>query len=435
MPEFTPFVCSIIARRTLLTALAVLVLAFNAHAVPTISTPVFEQTNWEAPDGTLVEANSLWGSATFNVTPDPSATYYLNLVASTTPSGPTSWMVQNMPIFPGAPALAPESVDLNLGELGFNSGDNWSGVHYNIVLSPTVMTAAPAGPLAFSPVGDFTYNAWLESDPFDAEEFRAGAPAGIKNMSPAMLAGPARGLAPIEELNKTCFAGSMARSLDWLNREHNLKMGRTADEIYQDLIANRVSDPTVALDAPSRHADWLRRKIEYAPVSIATKVNNPYLVINPVSGVREYAGDMIAWLLDEYRKGEDLEFAYLWERFDPEKGKIVTGGHIAAIERIWLNEMGDVYVAVHDDSAQGKLGGNRIRSGQLLEIGGNWFWETGDPNVVRQVVAVISESVIPEVSTSVLTLLAFAAVGLTRCRRAGRASGGNPHGLMLTRGL
>ena len=111
-----------------------------AAASPLISNVEINQLNWLRPDATVATASSVWGKLSFAVVPDPSTTYYLNVVAS---GLNTAWSVQNMPL--GKFDNGKQTVDIDLQELGYAPGADVTNLNYYYTLSTSVQAAQPVG--------------------------------------------------------------------------------------------------------------------------------------------------------------------------------------------------------------------------------------------------------------------------------------------------
>jgi hypothetical protein len=108
------------------------------------------QVSWQDPTGAPLPGgtNSGWETLTMNVTPAPSAVYYVNMSARLTGSGnPHVWMVRNLPILPAtAQTDANQQVTLNLPDLtGFTIGSLPGNLDIIISLDTSPQPSQPGG--------------------------------------------------------------------------------------------------------------------------------------------------------------------------------------------------------------------------------------------------------------------------------------------------
>ena len=334
---------------------------------------LFQQTNWLAPDDTVLEADSRWGSMTFSYDPDPSTTQYLNLALANSADGPRVWAVQNLPlpyVDNGVFAARRETVHVNLADLGYNVGDNWDQTHFTVSVNSTISTSVPSGTLSPSSVFDLNYNSWESTSTFGTG-FSAGTPTTIAITEPSGTRVHARhDLRTLEEGKLKCMAGAFARSLDWLNRKHNLGLpGITS--IYDGLIAEGVSDPGSFSFAWTDHAKWINAKQSYltkkAPGRVNTKIIDLTGMVAETPGTpQQEGGDLWAWLRQEWQHGEDIEIAY--KQYN-EEGEFVAR-HIGAIVDLEFGPDGNpTILRTEDDVRQGEPGGVSTLTGKLMR---NW---------------------------------------------------------------
>ena len=124
-------------RSLYLVLAAVIVLGMSsglAHGQLTIDDVLFEQADWYLPDGAVFMEDSLWGSMTYSYVPVDTQ-YYLNVTASTSPTGQEAWVIQNAPIpvaAGGDYSQRLEGIDINLEDLGLFEGDDWSQVYVGV---------------------------------------------------------------------------------------------------------------------------------------------------------------------------------------------------------------------------------------------------------------------------------------------------------------
>jgi hypothetical protein len=400
-------------RRSIL-AFSTMIACYTTAAVaqPVLTGTGFAQTDFLDLYGNMAERNSLWGNFSFSYDPDPAEFYYLNLKIANASGDPGVWAVQNLPLTTGLNgdlSHRSENVHINLQDLGYQSGDDWTNAYYTVSIDSAIRMVAPTGTLSPSPVTDFTEDTWLESMPFDASTFSAGAPGNFVNREP--VAPPVileHDLKHLDEDPEYCMAGSFARSLDWLNRHNDLGLP-DLQGIYDDLKQWGVSDPGYPgfLTPPQAHAKWLLEKQGYmnkkAPGRVVTKVIDLLSEVDPTPGIsQQEGGDLFAWLKREWEHGEDIELAYAHS----------TGKHIKAVRDLVFDRSGRPLRLLTQDDKQGKPdASDRMRVERIvLTSDGLYHME----NVNRYVLFAVSESV-PEPGT--FYLLAVGCLALLAGRR------------------
>ncbi|MCK5247494.1 hypothetical protein KAR02_11370, partial [Candidatus Bipolaricaulota bacterium] len=88
---------------------------------PELRNVVFAQVDWYESDGTVVQANSLYGLMSWTYDPDLATTFYLNVKAALTLEDDGSWVIQNLPLFAvdnDDTSARREATFFNLAELG-----------------------------------------------------------------------------------------------------------------------------------------------------------------------------------------------------------------------------------------------------------------------------------------------------------------------------
>ena len=396
---------------------AICFVAANANAL-IVTDVLFEQTNWLDPDGNVLEANSRWGSLTFSYSPDPTTTHYLNLSLANSANGSRVWAVQNMPLTyvdNGVFDTRCQTVNIDLEELGYGVGDDWSQTFYDITIDTDLSTAMPQDPLTSSSVADFDYNSWTATSAFGTE-FSAGKPHKFtlyKSVKPRRSV--SHDLPVVEEEHCKCTAGSFARSLDWLNRKHNLGLPG-AMSIYNGLIAEGVSDEHLLSTPASNHADWIGHKQDYlaknAPGKVITKIIDPANGVNATPGTpQQEGGDFYAWLKREWEHGEDIEITYRVGAY--EDGSFAYRHTTAIVDVLFRDDM-PIAIRTAHDLAQGKPGGEKDLAGYLLSnansSGGYDYYFNSYDCLIEWAV---SESVVPEPS-SLLIFISCLSLLLTR---------------------
>ncbi len=301
---------------------------------PELRNVVFAQVDWYESDGTAVQANSLYGIMSWTYDPDPTTTFYLNVKAALTLEDEESWVIQNLPLFAvdnDDASSRREATFFNLAELGlvFDSalelvfGIDVNQIYVLVTVSSEIL-AEFLDPIV-NPVKVLSVEYWATGIPDESPEpgpfLDPGEPKGVKLDGVPVKVNVARDVKSVQEARAACCAGSFARSIDWLNRKHELSINRTAQQIYSDLIAAGVSRPNA--DRTPARDEWVGRKNQYAREKsgsrIVTKVWDRGNDVSPISGVVEETGDFVEWLKREIQT-EDVELAY----FYPGNAHIVT---------------------------------------------------------------------------------------------------------------
>lgn len=421
-------------------------LSIPVQADPTVSAIEFHQLDWALPDGTLLVEDSNWGRMDMTVVGrDPTDIFYLNVVASTSAVS-TAWIIQNMPLFPGslgAPAL--QTVDFNIedledgsdlggrliGDTGGTAGDALSkgfelsltDAFFDISLTPLSLQ-----PVFGTTVFDLTVNDLVR----DAIEFKDGTEFELIDGVGEPIAHKARGEATmliqhkdvpaVQEGDCQCLAGSFARSISWLDKEHDLMAG-TAKKIFDDLIALKVSSKG---DGATSYEEDIEAKAKYLrDVAAKKKKKGITKVLDLDRGFKEKdiptakfvdaKTDAIKFLFDEL-KTEDIELDY--------------GHHIITVTGIYKQKddkgVEQVYLKFRDDEEQGDdaKGDKHEKRGRITKMDSMFFFrrdpdkalkEMGEPSKDFKIRAIISES-IPEPGTLGIMILGTGAI-LLRARK------------------
>ena len=131
-----------------------------------------------------------------------------------------------------------EATYLNLAELGlvFDSALEWvfgigvSQLYVQVAVSSEILEEFPD--LAADLVEVMAVEHWATGTPDESPEpgplLDPGEPEGVKLDAESEKVNIARDVRSVQEARATCCAGSFARSLDWLNRKHELGIDRTA---------------------------------------------------------------------------------------------------------------------------------------------------------------------------------------------------------------
>jgi hypothetical protein len=327
---------------------AVLLLSIRqyARAQPAISDAGFEQIDWWGYDGTdevLIDENSAWGRFTFAHEPVEEL-WYLNLGVALAPADAPAWMVQNLPLFPGSACLevCKYAVDLDLSDLGLSSGDDWTTAFYSIEFSTEPASQGPAEATTEIAVQDLEIKPrqWPivgeDNKPVKPDKAAGHKPGAAKVTEIT----PPRGMQPVQEADKHCFAGATARSIEWLSRHYKLALKKSAQEIYQDLVDRGVSQPGDG--GQGDQAAWISNKANYLreKTGAVTKVWDSAEEIPALERVPEAHGDFLAWFEQELKTGEDVEIAW----------KTESSAHIVTVERVY--RQGDAIMVEYRDDDQ-----------------------------------------------------------------------------------
>jgi hypothetical protein len=306
----------------------------------------FGQLDWYNSSDQLEVPNSLWCEMNWSYVADPTTTYYLNVYVSLVMGGPGSWAVQNLPIFAvsaNGSASGHEAVHVNLAELNLTQGVDLPEIFYDKTVDSSIRTTPPGPATAFAIVRNQKRLATDDPSRFpEPGPMNPGEPVGVKLDSPPVLLSADRDIGPVQEDKKKCMPGAFARSLDWLNRENKLGLGKTAQEIYEELIKKKVGSDTTSLE------DDLKAKAEYArdisgtKERIVTKVWDGDNKVKPIPGIKEEGGTFIDWLENEI-KTEDVELAYYYP----------GGAHMVTVVGVYKDEKGNVIVKFREDDKQG----------------------------------------------------------------------------------
>lgn len=346
------------------------------------------QLSWVGPTGTPIVANSVWGALSFEHTPDSNVTRYANLVLKRGVT--TAWAIQNLPLFPLAAGAGPtrvEMADIDLGEIGVSSGIGAGPVEYLLTYDGGPRPTIPVGPFLLGSFVPALRDAWDQDEEaiFPGPWVDPGAPEAVKGPGAAVPAQQAanqgRDVRPVQEAEDHCFAGATARSLDWLNRKYNLGIPRTAQEIYDDLVAAGVSQPGLNPQKGRSREEWIKRKDTYA----RSQTNNGIVTgawdggenLNAIPNVEESKEKFVDWLKRELKAGEDVELTYNWN----------GGAHIVTVLEVYEKD-GELYVTYRDDEEQGttdekkKAGDKEVKHAKLVKkAGGKYGFRTDDNTI------------------------------------------------------
>ena len=312
----------------------------------------FKQLNWYNPDGELVSEDSVWGYVEFDYEPDSEDTYYFNLKASSNlGGGSSSWVVKNMPLFPNTKNTLRLGAFINLEELGIYSGTDINKVYLALKASKTILTSPPTSPFEEYNVEDLDRKANNDvGSPDMTEPFtNPGKPDGTKNVGATTTRPADRDINPVQEDRSQCFPGSVARSLDWLNREFDLDIDKEADDFYDEVKDEVDNNPETSVNAQET---WkISKKNDYAKQvsgnKIVTKVYDAINFVDPIDGVDEKTPTnetLFDFLKREFNdEDEDVEIAFYSSRI----------AHIVTVVNVYETSDGKFMLRYRDDETQG----------------------------------------------------------------------------------
>jgi hypothetical protein len=366
----------------------------------------FGQLDWFDANGMLHTQFSSWGRMDMEVAPDPINVQYLNVVGDA--GFGSSWIIQNMPLFPASfSEPTRQSVDFNIVDIGLSAGMQLANMQAIINVGFTPLAMAPTGApiaVAVSTLEQRATGGKLEPFPADV-----GQPAGYKAQGEPTKAIQHKGVPGVQEGELQCLPGSLARSISWLDMEHNLNLGKTAQQIFDDLVALKVGSQGPGATSyeedianKAKYLDDAAKKVGLRAVTKVLDLDNRLGMIN---GVREESGlDLIDWLYRELPT-EDVELDY--------------GHHIVTVTGIYM-QGGMTFIKYRDDEVQGNNGAGDLaeKRGKLTFMNDMYFFrrdpEKGAPGDDFKVRVTISESIVPEPSS--LALFAMGAVALVTYR-------------------
>jgi len=359
-----------------------------------LSAMTFAQVDWYEADGTSVQADSLWCLMSWSYTPDLQTTFYLNVRASLTADDPGAWVVRNLPLFAvpdGNASPQREAAYINLGDVGLVfdtpaelvTGIDVDQLYVSFSVGSEILNEYSGDPADAVAVGTAEHRAsGLEDEsPLSGPFTDPGEPEPLHVDGVPTSVNAPRDVRGVQEGTARCAAGAFARSLDWLNREHELGIQKTAQQIYQDLVRAGVSEPNE--DGTPARDEWIARKNELARRQtgnrIVTKVWDRGTNIDPIENVTEQNGDFAEWLQREIRT-EDVEIAYYYP----------GNAHIVTILQVYTRG-GSLFVKYRDDERQddNTHGDTAVKHARIYKVGDEYRFGT-DRN---RIYFAVSESV------------------------------------------
>jgi hypothetical protein len=323
----------------------------------------------------------------------------LNVVAQAS-GGNEAWVIENLPIFAdvsGEHKPVRETAYVNLAQLGLQPGADLTSICYTASLTLDLLATQPTGEPRCIDVSDVEYVAGDDESFALPGPFDPGAPEPISFQQKPTKLGTNRkqNFNSVQEGEKQCMAGALARSLDWLNREYTLGSKKKAQQIYADLVkagATQVGRPgdSAAATEGKRLAAKQTYVNEQFGGKVVTKTWDPGGNVDTPTGMVESGGDFAAWLKAEWET-EDVELAFRSAGF----------AHIVTLTEVAENADGSFKVKYRDDAQQrdGNGGDNGPKNGKIFQSGGTWYF--GNTNFPLQFA--ISESPVTPTPTSTPT--------------------------------
>ncbi|RMG26062.1 MAG: T9SS C-terminal target domain-containing protein [Bacteroidetes bacterium] len=267
------------------------------------------QIDFLSPDGEPLVPNSRFGYIEVDVIPHPEDIYYLNVVAEDINRNPV-WIVQNYPILPTQIAVTAQrkGMDFDIALLGLEPGQQLPEVNIGFMAEPNVATEFPPVP----PPQSFVVNR-IPRIAFGGEKMGAlinptihSFPLGVSILFPITDIIKHDSTAGVQEDVNKCLAGSLARSIDWLNRKHGLGSTKTAQQWYDCLVKAGVSSDSTTYAQDIEAKDSLLKKLDSRG---RTKIRDNCKAIGPTDGVPQDSGDVVKFLCEEL-PNRDVELHY-----------------------------------------------------------------------------------------------------------------------------
>lgn len=347
----------------------------------TLTNISFSQWDW-FDENDLLQQDSLWGSIDIDFFPDPLDIYYLNVVADAGIG--SGWIVQNLPLFPNSLAsLSGQSVNFNIGDIGGSSGTDLTNINALITVNLLPLNAAPVGTMMPMSVSTFERRATCGTlGAFGGAGGDVSEPAGHKARGEVTQKISHNNVPSVQEDQNKCLAGAFARSIGWLDQEHKLNSGKTAQEIYKEL-----RDQGLGVIPYTKGVEAKANFLKSINTKATTKILDTQNKIPKIPGVSEERGDLIEWLYKELPT-EDVELHYLIPGRE--------NGHIITVTGIYM-QGGKTFITYRDDEYQNDptKGDQREKEGELRKNAQGVYWFNDENNRAFQVFIAISESVVP----------------------------------------
>jgi hypothetical protein len=327
-----------------------------------------------ASDRAEVSRDTFWLAFEYTYHPLADGDRFLNVVAQA-PGGNEAWVIENLPIFEdvsGEHKPVSETAYVNLAQLGLQPGADLTSICYTASLTLDLLETQPTGELRCLDVSALEYVAGDDESFALAGPFDPGAPEPISfQQKPTKLGtNKKQTFNSVQEGDKQCMAGALARSLDWLNREYMLGSKKKAQKIYADLVnagATQLGGPGDS--AAATEGKRLAAKQSYVNQEfggkVVTKTWDPGANVNTPTGMTESGGDFAAWLKAEWET-EDVELAFRSAGF----------AHIVTLTEVAENADGSFMVKFRDDGQQrdGNGGDKGPKNGKIFQSGGTWYF-------------------------------------------------------------
>ena len=332
----------------------------------------FTQLDWHTPDGAVLR-HTRWVAFSYSYRPRRHRTRYLNLVTSSSnPRG--AWVIQNLPLFESHQKRVRATTYFDLQELGLTAGQFVGSICYRVSLDDHLRKKPPQTALNCVTVESEDYVAGDDESLAlpDNLGFNPGGPAPMKfQETPTKLGGGRRqAVRGVQEEEKQCMAGAIARSLDWLNREYKLGFKQDPQDFYKQLVkagVTRTGDPgdDPAMTEGARLAVKQKYVDEKLGGKIETKTWDPGGNLDTPKGIAESDEDFGKWLQSEWPT-EDVELAWRTEKF----------AHIVTLTEVAVNQDGSFKVRYREDGLQGDFnGGDRVvKDGKIFRKSGKWYF-------------------------------------------------------------
>ncbi len=320
--------------------------------------------DWYDSTGTLQVPRSSYGVMDMTISPDPSTSAYLNVVADDPGnSAPEAWIIQNMPIL--AASFGEDSsqeVDFDFQDLGDAPGTLVSSLLVRYSVTSTPLSSPPSGSMSTFTVSAVTVQT-SNTKAGNAFFTAIARPAGQKAAGAETNVIQHKNVKSVQEGLGQCLAGSFARSIKWLWDGEAIYSTKTTQDIFNDLIALKVSSPTTSYaDDVVAKASYLDQKL--IPLGFRGVTAIDIVVagsIGDTPGVSQETTDFITWL-KRVLPTDDVELD-----FDG------TNRHIVTITGMY-DQGGATYVKYRDDEKQGdnSKGDTAEKRAKLTKTGANY---------------------------------------------------------------